>query len=400
MVPKIAVILAGGKGSRIKKYLGGKPKPLININKKSFLEILIRKLTRYNLDKIIIIGGFKGNLIKKKFHKKIINFVDIEYIHEKKAMGTGGALYQLKKRINDDFFLFNGDSIFDFDLDKFNFHQKKTLILMSLVKNKSYLVNNKLSNLKIRKNLIFYDKNSKLMNGGVYLIKYRLLKHIKNKFLSLEDDIIVKFINDKKVEGKVFSDFFYDIGTPKNLINADKVFKKYFKRPAAFLDRDNVINYDKNGHLYKISDFIFKPNVINALKFLKNKKYYIFFITNQAGIAKGKYTIKDFVNLSKYIKSYLSKKKIYIDEVKFCPHHPKGILKNFKKKCYCRKPQNKLFKEIIKDYEVDIEKSFMIGDKSSDEGMATKSKLYFEFDYSNLLDQVQKITKNLKNEKK
>ena len=70
MVPKIAVILAGGKGSRIKKYLGGKPKPLININKKSFLEILIRNLTRYNLDKIIIIGGYKGNLIKKKFHKK------------------------------------------------------------------------------------------------------------------------------------------------------------------------------------------------------------------------------------------------------------------------------------------------------------------------------------------
>jgi D-glycero-D-manno-heptose 1,7-bisphosphate phosphatase len=266
---------------------------------------------------------------------------------------------------------------------------------MSLVKNKSYLANTKLSNLAIKKKLILFDKNSKLMNGGVYLIRYQLLKHIKNKFLSLEDDIIPKFINEKKVEGRFFSGFFYDIGTPKNLINAGKVFKKYLKRPAVFLDRDNVINYDKNGYLYKISDFIFKSNVIKALKFLNDKKYYIFLITNQAGIAKGKYTIKDFVNLSKYIKSHLSKKKIYIDEVKFCPHHPKGILKNFKKKCYCRKPQNKLFKEIIKDYEVDIEKSFMIGDKSSDEGMAIKSKLYFEFDYSNLLDQVQKITKIL-----
>ena len=315
-------------------------------------------------------------------------------------MGTAGALYRLKKIINDDFFLLNGDTIFDFDLDKFNFQNKKTLILMSLVKNKLYLSNKKLSNLTIKNNLILFDKNSKLMNGGVYLIRYQFLKHIKNKFSSLEDDKIIKFINDKKVEGMVFSNFFYDIGTPKNLSNANRVFKKYFKRPAAFLDRDNVINYDKNGYLYKISDFIFKPNVIKALKFLNKMNYYIFFITNQAGIAKGKYTIKDFVNLSKYIKSFLSKKKIYIDEIKFCPHHPKGKLKYFKKKCYCRKPQNKLFREIIKNYEVDIKKSFMIGDKSSDEGMANNSKLYFEFDYSNLLEQVKKIIKNLKNEKK
>lgn len=400
MFPKVAVIIAGGKGSRIKNYLGNKPKPLIKINNKSFLNILLRKLARYNFEKIIVIGSYRGHLIKKEFASKKINFVNIEYIQEKKAMGTAGALYQLKKIINNDFLLFNGDSIFDFDLDKLKFHFSKTLIAMSLVKNKSYLSNKKLSNLTIKKNLISFSNNSKLMNGGVYLIRYQFLNFIENKFSSLEDQIIPKMINSKKVEGKVFLDFFYDIGTPKNLINAGKVFKKHFKRPAAFLDRDDVINYDKNGYLYKISDFKFKPNVIRALKFLNDKKHYVFIITNQAGIAKGKYTINDFENLSKFIKSRLSLKKIYIEEVKFCPHHPKGIVKNLKKRCLCRKPQNKLFKEIIKNYDIDVKKSFMVGDKTSDEEMANKSKLYFEFDYSNLLSQVQKITKKLKNEKK
>lgn len=171
MIPKIAVILAGGKGSRIKKYLAGRPKPMAKINKKYFLNILIRKLSRYDFEKIIIIGSFRGKLIKNEFDSRNINFVNIKYIHEKRAQGTGGALYQLKKKLKNDFLLFNGDSIFDFDLDKFKFTFKKSLILMSLTRNNLYNSNNKLSNLGVRKNLIFYDTHRKLMNGGVYLIK-------------------------------------------------------------------------------------------------------------------------------------------------------------------------------------------------------------------------------------
>lgn len=400
MTPKIAVILAGGKGSRIKKYLDGRPKPMVKINKKYFLNILIRKLSRYDFEKIIIIGSFRGKLIKNEFDSRNINFVNIKYIHEKRAQGTGGALYQLKKKLKNDFLLFNGDSIFDFDLDKFKFTYKKTSILISLSKNNIYDSNNKLSNLGLRKNLIFYDTHSKLMNGGVYLIKHEFFKYIKNKFLSLEDDIIPGLINKKKVEGKFFSDFFYDIGTPNNLKKANNIFKKYFKKPAVFLDRDGVINYDKEGYTYKINDFKFKPNVIKALKYLNDKNYYIFIITNQAGIAKGKYSIRDFEKLSKYIKSFLSKKKIYIDEVKFCPHHPEGKLKKFQKKCLCRKPQNQLFQDIKENYDIDVKNSFMIGDQPSDELMANKSKLYFEYDYSNLLKQVKKIIKIKQNGKR
>ena len=384
---KQAVILAGGKGSRIKKYLGGKPKPLININKKSFLEILIRKLTRYNLDKIIIIGGFKEKLIKKKFHKKIINFVDIEYIHEKKAMGTGGALYQLKKKIYDDFFLFNGDSIFDFDLDKFNFHQKKTLILMSLVKNKSYLVNNKLSNLTIRKNLIFYDKNSKLMNGGVYFFKRRILNLIPNKPCSLEEDVFPNIIKKKLLTGKIYKNFFLDIGTPKYFNVSAKRLKNYFSRPAAFLDRDGVINHD-SGYVYKKKDFRFRKGVIKGLKYLIKKKYYIFIVTNQAGIAKGIYNENDFKKLHLYLKRNLSKKNIYFNDVQYCPYHPKGKIKIYRKKSSLRKPGNQMVKNILKIWLVNKRKSFMIGDKNSDKYCAKKSKLLFFFSENNFYKQI------------
>ncbi len=87
-----------------------------------------------------------------------------------------------------------------------------------------------------------------------------------------------------------------------------------FKRPAVFLDRDGTINYDR-GYTYKFSEFRFRPFVIKGLKYLTEKKYFIFVITNQAGIAKGKYKISDLLLLNKKLKKFLKNKSITINEI-------------------------------------------------------------------------------------
>ena len=92
------VILAGGKGSRIKKYLQKKPKPLIKINNFIFLDLLIKKICKYNFNKLYILAGYRGAQIKKKYHKKRFNFIKTEVIIEKKALGTAGSLSQLKNK--------------------------------------------------------------------------------------------------------------------------------------------------------------------------------------------------------------------------------------------------------------------------------------------------------------
>ena len=92
------VILAGGLGSRIKHITKNKPKPLIKFGKLSFLNNLLNYFAKYNFNKIFIIAGHKGNLIKRKFHNKIINITKIECILEKKLKGTGGALSELRKK--------------------------------------------------------------------------------------------------------------------------------------------------------------------------------------------------------------------------------------------------------------------------------------------------------------
>jgi len=217
MFPKTAVILAGGLGSRVKKYLKNKPKPLLKVENKFFLEILVRKLVKYNFNKILILVGYRGHEITRLFHNKYFNFTKIECIKENKLLGTAGALYTLKKKIKNNFILVNGDTYFDIDYTKIKFKKKSSLIKIVLTK-KLDNKNLKLNNISIKNNLIFLKKNSDFMNGGIYLIKKKFLKSIKNTKSSLETDFIPDLIRMKLVEGEYFKDFFMTLERQKILL--------------------------------------------------------------------------------------------------------------------------------------------------------------------------------------
>ena len=180
--------------------------------------------------------------------------------------------------------------------------------------------------------------------------------------------------------------------------------KKYHKnklsnqigRPAIFLDRDGTINYDY-GYTYQFSKFKFRPYVIKGLKYLCDKGYYLFIITNQAGIAKGKFKISDLNKLHKKLISKLKKKKIFITEIQYCPFHPKAIIKKYRKKTELRKPGNLMIKKIFKKWNINKKKSFMLGDMKSDKMAAKKSNLYFEYVSKNFFKQVKKIEIKINN---
>ena len=167
-------------------------------------------------------------------------------------------------------------------------------------------------------------------------------------------------------------------------------------KPAIFLDRDGTINYD-DGYTYKFSMFKFRPYVLKGLKYASKKKYLIFIVTNQAGIAKGKFRLSDLLRLHKQLKIYLKKKNIIINDIEFCPYHPQATIKAYKKNSGYRKPGNLMIKKILKKWNVDIKKSFMIGDRKSDELAAKKSKLYYEYVRHNFYDQIKNIEKKIIN---
>ena len=177
-------------------------------------------------------------------------------LSKKKKLGTGGAISQLKNKVKNDFILMNGDTFVDIDLSSL-FKKKlerKYLLQMFLLKNKNYESNNKLSNLKLKNKEIKYG--GLLMNSGVYYIRKKFLKNIKKENISLENEILPKIIEKKKVKGKLIESDFIDIGTYKNLNYAKKTFYKN-TNPSAFLDRDGVINFDY-GYVHKLKDFKLK----------------------------------------------------------------------------------------------------------------------------------------------
>jgi len=127
---------------------------------------------------------------------------------------------------------------------------------------------------------------------------------------------------------------------------------------AIFLDRDGVINIEKN-YVCKIEDFEFIDGTFDTLNYLKRFDFKFFIITNQSGIGRGYYTKKDFDKLTSWMLSEFEKNGIKISQVEFCPHNPD-------ENCNCRKPKTGMIDNILKNNNIDLENSWLIGDKQSD----------------------------------
>ena len=144
-------------------------------------------------------------------------------------------------------------------------------------------------------------------------------------------------------------------------------------KKAIFLDRDGTINVEKD-YIYKSEDLVFEEGSIEALKTFKNLGYILIVVSNQSGIARGYFTEEDLNIFNNNMNEILKKNGVEITEFYCCPHHSDGI-GEYKKVCECRKPNNKMIEDAIKKYNINREKSYMIGDKTSDIGAGLKSNL-------------------------
>jgi len=140
---------------------------------------------------------------------------------------------------------------------------------------------------------------------------------------------------------------------------------------ALFLDRDGVIN--KNfGHVHRIENFKFRKGIFELLNIFKDKGYIILVITNQAGIGKGLYTLDQFHFLNSWMIDQFRKKGITISKTYFCPHKSED-------NCNCRKPKPGMLLMAIKDFQIDTNSSFLIGDKMSDIYAGKSAKIKYNY---------------------
>ena len=385
----VAVIQAGGKGTRMKDLTQDKiPKPLLRINGKPMIEWQIMSLIEYGINDFIIIVGHLGEHIMEYFGNGSKLGINISYINEDEPLGSAGALFYAKKKITDkDIILIFGDVMFEIDWNKFiEFHENKESMITLLAHPNAHPYDSDLLivdenscvvNIDSKNNIRNYDYRN-IVNAGLSVFKRELLDFIKEpKKMDFESEFVKPLMKKKKVFAYNTPEYVKDAGTPERFFKVSDEQKEGIwdkkclinKQKAIFLDRDGTINVLK-GFLNNHSDFELLPYVTEAIKIINSSEYLAIVITNQPVIARGECSLDELDLIHKKMETELGKNGAFINDLFYCPHHPHkgydGEIQELKIDCDCRKPRIGMLVEASKKYNIDLTKSWFIGDTTID----------------------------------
>ena len=379
MIVKQAVILCGGLGTRLGELTAETPKPLLEIGGVPFLETLIREISRSGIRRFLLLAGHLAQRVEafaKDLELRLGSGYSIEVSIESEPAGTGGALVEALDKLDDVFLLLNGDSFIDFPL-----HELGELVLkpgiVGAIALREVADASRYGQVALEGETIsrFAEKSAQrspgVINGGVYLLRKEAVRLLPPRS-SLERDLLPKLASQGSLAGKVFDGFFIDIGLPETYAEAGGQLIEHRRKPAAFLDRDGVLNRDA-GHVGSVERWEWNDGAIDAIKRLNGAGYYVFVVTNQAGIAKGKYTLNDYWCLRDSIREELFLAHAQIDDERFCPFHPEAVITEWRSASDWRKPAPGMINDLLEVWPVDRAASFLIGDQPSDLEAASRA---------------------------
>ena len=381
------VIIAGGKGTRL--GLKDIPKPMVEINGKPLLEHQIELAKKYGCDEFFILSGHLSDVITDYFKDGSKWDVKIHHIVEQYPLGTAGSLKLLEGKLDERFMVFYGDVVMDFNIDKFikfdalNVNSIGTAIvhpndhpydsdlieiddLNKVIKvlPKPHSDNEYYQNLVNAACYIFSNKIFKYIEDG---ISQDFGKHILPKLVQANENLYAyktpEYIKDMGTLDrfeKVRNDFISGKVQRLNMQN---------KRPCIFLDRDGVINKNMDTNP-NVGDFELLNGVTETIKLINNSDYLAVVVTNQPMIAKGFISFDEVNQTHKKMETLLGKGGAFLNAIYYCPHHPmsgfEGEIKELKVDCECRKPKPGMLLKAAQEMNIDLKKSWMIGDSKRD----------------------------------
>ena len=383
------VIMSGGRGTRISELFPDIPKPLIPICGKPVLEHEIECLREQGFTDIILTVSHMAEKIISYFGDGKRLGVHIDYFVEDNPLGNAGALFKLKDKLTEDFLLLNADSVFNIDFNRFvAFHNAHNALATLFTHPNDHPYDSGLiiadENKSVQKWLAKEDERPKYyknrVNAGLHIISPRLLENdINLPKIDLDRHLLKPLAGSGKMFCYDSPEYVKDMGTPERFeavtrdFESGKVFAKNLrnKQKAIFLDRDGTIN-KYVGFLRNIDDFELLPTVAEAIKQINRSGYLAIVVTNQPVIARGEVTFAELNEIHNKMETLLGAEGAYLDGIYFCPHHPdsgfEGEVAELKIRCDCRKPKPGMLLQAAKDFNIDLTRSYMIGDGEHDRG--------------------------------
>lgn len=382
------VIMAGGRGTRIAPVTDTVPKPMIPIAGKPVLAYEIDNLAKSGYTDITLVTGYLGEMIRNYFGDGSGFGVSVSYFCEEEPLGTAGALFQMNEAgiLREDFFLLNGDIMFDVDFKRMEaYHREKGGCATLFTHPNNHPWDSALIVTDEEKRVIRWMNREEertiyknRVNAGIHILSPELLegRRAAGK-VDLDRDVLKPCVSKSGIYAYDSPEYVRDMGTPQryNEVCRDfasgKIHAKNLGRrqKAVFLDRDGTVNRYR-GFIRNASEIELIEGVADAVAAINRSGYLAIVITNQPVIARGECTLEELERIHNRIETLLGKEGAWLDDIFFCPHHPdKGFVgerPEYKIVCGCRKPVPGLLLRAAEKYNIELSESYMVGDEEAD----------------------------------
>jgi histidinol-phosphate phosphatase family protein len=384
-----AVILAGGKGTRLRDRLHGRPKPLVDVNGVPLLGRQIETLRRNEISDIVVLVSHGADQIKAFCADPRFADLGLTLLDDGEPRGTAGALLQAFDYLAERFLVVYGDTLFAIDLGRlWNFHVATRADATLVVHPNDHPFDSDLVVLDESDRVTAIHRLPRdpdaflpnLVNAGMYVLERTAIEFWRQQQspTDVARDLFPAMLDrGANLRGYTTFEYIKDLGTPKRFdkvvshLRSGLVERSRIDQPqrAVFVDRDGTVN-EWRGHLARAEDFVLIEGTAEAVKQLNEAEYRVVVVTNQPVIARGETTFEEVRRIHWKMETLLGEQGAFIDRLYLCPHHPDkgfpGEIAALKVVCHCRKPGTALIEQACDEFNIDVRKSWLIGDATAD----------------------------------
>ena len=362
--PKQAVILAGGRGSRLGPFTETRPKPMVEVHGRPFLEYLVEMLREQGFSEVLLLLGYLSHVVQDHFGDGGRFGVRITYSVTAPEDLTTRRLLVAREQLDSVFLLMYCDNYWPMQFDRLweQYVSSGAPALTTVYSNKDRYSRD---SVKVGADgfMEIFDRSRTTPGLQGVEISYAILRRdlldrLTDPDLLIEEALYPQLTREKKLAAHVTDHRYYSVGSPERLPLTNAFLAR---RPAVILDRDGVLNRraPRGQYVRNVGEFEWLPGSLDALRAFREAGYRVIVASNQAGLARGQVTAESLDEIHNKMRAEAIQAGGVIDAIYFCPH-------DWDAGCECRKPRPGLLFQAQRDFSLDLTRTCFLGDDERD----------------------------------